>query len=97
MTRDRVIRLSVGLVACGILVPPLVTGLATVVSIVVAVTLGAMLAVFGVTLLASRLSSSSLEFLRHRRSFAVWIAVGLLAVAQSVRLSVFMEGLLLTY
>jgi len=55
MTRDRVIRLSVGLVACGIFVPPLVTGLATVVSLVVAVTLGAVLAVIGVALLASRL------------------------------------------
>jgi alpha-1,2-mannosyltransferase len=91
MTRDRVIRLSVGLVACGIFVPPLVTGLATVVSMVVALTLSAVLAVIGVTLLASRLPSSSLEFLQHRRSFAIWIAVGLLAVAQSVRLSVFMH------
>jgi hypothetical protein len=54
------------------------------VSIVVAVTLGAVLAVLGVTLLASRLASSSLEFLQHRRSFAAWIAVGLLAVTLSV-------------
>lgn len=91
MTRDRVIRLSVGLVACGIFVPPLVTGFATVVSIVAAATLGAVLAVIAVPLFASRLPSSSLEFLRHRRSFAVWIAVGLLAVTQSVRLSVFMH------
>ena len=91
MTRERVIRLSVSLVACGIFVPPLVTGLATVVPIVVAVTLGGVLAMIGVALLASRLASSSLEFLQHRRPFAVWIAVGLLAVTQSVRLSVFMH------
>ena len=61
MTRDRVIRLSVSLVACGIFVPPLVTGLATVVPIVVAITLGAVLAMIGVALLASRLPSSSLD------------------------------------
>jgi alpha-1,2-mannosyltransferase len=91
MTPDRVIRLSVSLVACGIFVPPLVTGLATVVPIVVAVTLSAVLATIGVTLLASRLRSSSLEFLQHRGPLAVWIAVGLLAVTQSVRLSVFMH------
>ena len=70
MTRERVIRLSVSLVACGIFVPPLVTGLATVVPIVVAVTLGGVLAMIGVVLLASRLASSSREFLQHRRPFA---------------------------
>jgi hypothetical protein len=91
MTHDRAIRVSAGLVASGIFVPPLVTGLATVVSMGVAVTLSAVLAVIGVTRLASRLPSSSLEFLQHRRSFAIWIAVGLLAIAQSVRLSVFMH------
>ena len=91
MTRDRLIHLSVSLVACGIFVPPLVTALATVVPIVAAVTLSAVLAIIGVTLLASRLRSSPLEFLRYRYPLALWIAVGLLAVTQSVRLSVFMH------
>jgi hypothetical protein len=70
MSRDRVIRVSVSLMACGIFLPPLVTGLATIASTAVAVTLGTALAAIGVTRLASRLPSSSLEFLKHRRPFA---------------------------
>lgn len=91
MTRDRAVRVSVSLVASGIFVPPLVTGLATLAPIVLAVMLGAALATIGATLLASRMTSASLEFLKHRRPFAMWIVVGLLAVTQSVRLSVFMH------
>jgi hypothetical protein len=78
--------LIVSAVACAVLLPPLMTGLEAIVPTGVAIAVGLSLAAIAVAWLAKRVP----QIPRGMR-FAVWIAVALLAVVQSARISLFMH------
>jgi Glycosyltransferase family 87 len=91
VTHDRLIRGTVSAIAAGIFTPPLVAALAAILPLTLAIVVGLGLGVIGARMLALRRSNAFLHLLEPRPVFVVWTIVALLAVVQSVRLSVFMH------